>query len=278
MKKILTMLLAVVLTAALITPLTGCGSTVSKKEVSDYLATATPESSSLAFYIYDGSTTTVRYLSDSKSTEKILSALSKVKASPVADYGVSKGAVPFYGISIGSSGSEDLNILFAGGYAILGDGRGYEFDYNFSGFENRYAWKNIEYIGGMAMPCSYFIANTQTGWQKGFLVSTDSDVNSRLVTEKTGESNTKLELKITNNLGMDWRYGEYRHLETQLDGEWFKVPAKTAYAVNDIGYELPMEESRTHSYDLSYYGDLPAGIYRLVIDGSDADAAYEFTK
>ena len=138
MKKYFTLLLAVVLTASLIPPLAGCGSSVSKKEVSEYLADASPETSTLAFYVYDGSTTTVRYLFDKKSVKEILADLSKVKALPVADYGVSKASVPFYGISIGAGDLGELEILFADGFAILGDGRGYEFDFDFSGFEGRY--------------------------------------------------------------------------------------------------------------------------------------------
>ncbi len=278
MKRLFTTLLAAIFAAALITPLVGCGSTVSKKEVSDYLSDATPESSALAFYVYDGSTTTIRYLFDESSVKDILSDLSKVKALPVADYGVSKASAPFYGINIGAGDQGELDILFAGGYAILGDGRGYEFNYSFSGFEGRYAWRETTYIGGMAMPCSYYVATGQTGWKQEFLAPSDSDVNERLNVEKAGESGTKLELKVTNNLGMDWRYGEYWHLEAQLGDTWYKLPCKKALYFNDIAYELPMGNSRTHTYDLSYYGELPAGAYRLVIEGSEVDAAYGFTK
>ncbi len=272
------MLVTVVLTAALATPLCGCGSSVSKKEVSEYLKDASPESSALAFYVYDGSTTTVRYLFDEKSIKDILSDLSKVKALPVADYSVSKASVPFYGINIGGRSGEDLSIIFAGGYAILADGRGYDFDHTFSGIEGRYAWRDTEYYGGMVMPCSYFVASGPTGWNKEFLNPGNSNVNNRLVAKKTSESGTKPELEITNNLGMDWIYGESWGLEVQLDDTWYTVPLKKPLAVNSIALQLPMGESRKHTYDLSYYGDLPAGIYRLVIFGLDVDAAYNFTR
>lgn len=278
MKKYFTLLLAVILTASLITPLAGCGSSVSKKEVSEYLADASPDTSALAFYVYDGRTTTVRYLFDEKSVKEILADLSKVKALPVADYGVSKASVPFYGISIGAGDLGELEILFADGFAILGDGRGYEFDFDFSGFEGRYAWQETTYIGGMALPCSYYVANGQTGWRQEFLTASDSNINESLAVEKISESGTSLQLQITNNLGMDWRYGEYWHLEALLDGTWYKLPSKSPIFVNDIAYELPMGDSRTHTYNLSYYGELPKGAYRLVIEGSEVDAAYGFTK
>ncbi len=278
MKKVFTTLIVFIITLASVAPLAGCGPSVSKKEVSDYLDNASPETSALTFFVYDGSTTTIRYLFDKKSVKEILADLSKVKAMPVADYGVSKAAAPFYGISIGAGDLGEINILFAGNYAILGDGRGYEFDYNFGGVENRYAWQETSYIGGMAMPCSYFITLGQNGWKQEFLTPSDSDVNERLATEKAGESGTKLELKITNNLGMDWMYGEYWHLEVFWDGTWYNLPLKTDHVVLDIAFELPMGESRKHTYDLGYYGDLPAGTYRLVIDSSEVDAAYEFTK
>ncbi len=278
MKKIFTTLLVFIMTLTTIASLAGCGSSVSKKEVSEYLKDASPESSALAFYVYDGSTTTIRYLFDERSIKDILSELSKVKAFPVADYGVSKASAPFYGINIGSRSGEDLNILFAGGFAILADGRGYEFDYDFTGFESRYAWRETQYCGGMAMPCSYYVANGQSGWKKEFLNPCNSDVNNRLVVKKTGENGTKLELEVTNNLGMDWIYGEYWGLEILLDDTWYAVPLKKDLTVNDIAYGLPMGESRKHTYDLSYYGELPEGSYRLVISGLDIDAAYDFSR
>ncbi|MCR5584148.1 MAG: hypothetical protein K6F63_01785 [Lachnospiraceae bacterium] len=128
------------------------------------------------------------------------------------------------------------------------------------------------------MPCSYFITLGQNGWKQEFLTASDSDVNERLATEKAGETGTSLDLKITNGLGMDWMYGEYWHLEVFLDGTWYNLPLKTDHFVHDIAFELPMGDSRKHTYDLSYYGDLPTGIYRLVIDGSEVDAAYECTE
>ncbi len=276
MKKLFILLFSFIIAFTTIAPLTGCGSKVSKKEVSDYLANASPETSALTFYVYDGSTTTIRYLFDKKSIRELLSDLSKVKALPVADYGVSKAAAPFYGISIGAGDLGEINILFAGGYAILGDGRGYEFDYDFGGVENRYAWQETDYIGGLALPCSYYISLGQKGWKQEFLTPSDSDVNTHLVVAPISESGSLLELQVTNGLGMDWRYGEYWHLEAFLDGTWYNLPLKKDHIVHDIAFELPMGESRKHTYDLGYYGDLPAGTYRLVIDSSDANAAYVF--
>ena len=278
MRKHLAIVLSIIMTLVAVVSLNGCGTSVSTKEVAEYLADATPESSALAFYIYDGSTTTVRYLFDKKAIREILDDLSKVKALPVVDYGISKTEVPFYGISIGSSSTDGIRILFAGGFAILADGRGYKFDYDFGKYLNKYAWQETMYIGGLSMPCEYWIASGQLGWNKDFLNMRDNEINDGLKVEMLNEGESQIELEITNNMGMNWRYGEYRWLEVQLDDEWYVVPTREPLYVNDIAYEMFMGDSRKHTYYMSYYGELPQGTYRIVIDGTDADAAYEFTR
>lgn len=265
------------LVALLFASLIGCGSKVYKKDVSDYFDDAKVENSAFAFYVYDGSTTTVRYLYDADQEKEILKSLKKAKALPVADWTPSKGAVPFYGISIGGS-EGDLTALYAGGFVVLGDGRVYDTDYNFSGLEGKYAWRDMAYFGGLAIPGAYYAALGQNGWKKEFLSVSDLDVNDRIemkVTDKNGDAYT---FEITNKMGMDWVYGEYFSVEVFLDDEWYMIPAKTDYAVNDIAFILPMDGTGTKTYDIKPYGELPNGKYRIVIKGRDVCSAYVFNK
>ncbi len=273
MKRIFRLLLVVAAFCAL----AGCGSSVNKKEVAEYLKAANPDSSALLFYTYDGSTTTRRVLYDKDSKEEILKDISKLSALPVADWTPSKGDVPFYGIIIGGDNG-DLEILFAGGYAILADGRTYKMSYSFQGYEGRYAWQDMDYFGGMAMPCAYFATLGSSGWNRDLLNESDAVVNDRIVVTRTGENNGIIDVEITNNMGMNWFFGDYWHLEVKLEDTWYRVPSKEPVFVNDIGHELAMGQSMKKSYDMNYYGELPSGRYRLIIDGSDVQGALEIDR
>ncbi len=268
MKRIIRLLLA----AFVVSVLAGCGSSVNTKQVSEYLENASIDTSALAFYSYDGSTTTVRFLFDKGQKMEIINNISKLKATPVADWSLSKGDIPFYGVEI--YGDDDyLSVLFAGGHVILGDGRVYEMNYSFQGYDGKYAWSETEYYGGMYMPCSHYAVLGQTGWKKELMNESDRVVNERLVVKEIFSLDKTVEVEITNNMGMDWSYGEYYDFEVLIDDTWYKVPIAESYAVNDIAYILPMGETQTRKYDLGPFGELPNGRYRLIIDGADVSAA-----
>ncbi len=272
MKRIIRVLLA----AFVVSVLAGCGSSVNTKEVTEYLDAASVETSALVFYVYDGSTTTVRFLFDKDQEKEILKAVSRPKAMPVADWSPSKGDAPFYGIEIYGTDSS-LTVFFADGHVILGDGRAYEMDYSFQGYEGRYAWRETNYYGGMYMPCSHYVVLGRSGWKTELMNESDRVVNERLVMNEISSSNGIVEVKITNNMGMEWRCGEYYDLEVMIADTWYKVPIIESYAVNDIAYTLPMGETHTGKYDLSHFGDLPKGRYRLIVEGSDVCAAMEIS-
>ncbi len=266
----------ILLVAACAVLMAGCGSSVYTKDVADYLSDARVESSALSFYVYDGSTTTTRILFEEEQEKEILKYLSKIKSTPVEDWAPSKSDVPFYGISIGGE-DHYIDMLLTGTYAILGDGRTYEFNCgDLSNFVGKYAWRETGYIGGVHMPCSYYVMLGQTGWKKEFMVEsniyTTDSVNMNLIA-KDGDV---LELEITNNMGKDWGFGEGWYLEVYLDYAWYKVPTKKEQDFNDILNILAVGKSQTRKYDLGVFGDIPSGRYRLIIESSEP-AAYEFT-
>ena len=86
--------------------------------------------------------------------------------------------------------------------------------------------------------------------------------------EQTKES---LTVEFSNHDNDYWIYGESFSIHVLIDDEWYVVPSEMAFIM--IGYNLDPNESVTKTYDISSYGTLPSGIYRLVA----SDLSTEFT-
>lgn len=72
------------------------------------LENASPDTSALALYCYDGSITTCSYLYDSTEVQKALQSLSAVDAKKSGNFTPSQAAAPVYAISIGGKDGNDI--------------------------------------------------------------------------------------------------------------------------------------------------------------------------
>ena len=63
-------------------------------------------------------------------------------------------------------------------------------------------------------------------------------------------------------------YGQSFRLEALVEDLWYSIPAEREMAFTAEGLVVPAGSSTEESYDLSAYGKLPAGTYRLVIENS----------
>jgi hypothetical protein len=141
MKKIIiwTAIMALALTAA------GCAAKNDKEHVSqkaeaeepyesednDFLANASPETSALAFYQYDGKAVTREFLFDTKEVKKVLKELSKVRIKEALDWSPEQVTAPIYGVDIGGKDGYTVFGVWSNGYWITEDGMAYEYDYDF---------------------------------------------------------------------------------------------------------------------------------------------------
>ena len=72
-------------------------------------------------------------------------------------------------------------------------------------------------------------------------------------------------MDITNNRGHDVSYGEPFRIQVLLDEIWYDVPCIVSKWFFPLpAYVLPDGDTHRKTYNLMMYGDLPAGIYRLV--------------
>ena len=243
-------------------PLAACGAKV------DLMPGASPETSALALYVYDGETITRQFLFDTEAEKTVLQDFHNAKASPM-DLDVTALEPPFYGLEIGGTDGFEVHGLWSGGYFILDDGTAYKFDYDFPSLLERCDWREPDRFSSLSvMPCASHVAKTEAGWNSKFLTPAGDlgEAVPGVSMEIAERSDDSILVRYTNNSGGEWEYGLYYGLQVQLDGQWYEVPAEEPVAVPDIAMVIPDGMSIEESYRLVPYGDLPAGTYRLAAE------------
>ena len=275
MKKVLLLMLSLIL-------LLGCaacgkGGDGPKKAASSNTLweAASPETSVLTLYYYDGEAGWSGWTADRAEEEAILEDLSKVSAEPVKDWSPAQVTWPLYGLAIGTEDGNGIRALWSNGCLIMRDGSVYEFDYDFAAleqgtdWEHRWDFSSIDY-----MPNSRSLAEYRLEWLPEYMTPAETPRAPEGVSMElkyAGPAKAVAELK--NNSGEEWIYGEYFSLQVLLKGRWYQVPAlpDENWAFNDIAYSLPKGESREETYRFLMYGALPSGTYRLVVEGLSAE-------
>ena len=256
MKKLLCVLLLLLL-------LTGCGSTV------DLMPGASPETSALGLYVYDGTTITRQHLFETEAVRaEVLKDFRNAKAAP-AEVDMTALTPPFYGLEIGGEDGFPVYGLWSGGYFFMGDGSVYEFDYDFEALRQQYDFGEPDEFKSLAvMPCASHVAKSQNGWNKAFLNAASPVETPEHVTVELVEQNAEaITVEITNEGTEDWDYGYAYAVQVLLDGAWYDLPAEQEMSFIEILLMIPQGISTTETYALKPYGELPVGIYRVVSNG-----------
>lgn len=87
----------------------------------------------------------------------------------------------------------------------------------------------------------------------------------------------KGKVEITNNGSSEYMYGAFYKLEVNKDGKWYYAREKMPFAYTAIGLLIEPGQTNTEKYDLSVYGDLEPGDYRLAVGDTDACIYADFT-
>ena len=100
--------------------------------------------------------------------------------------------------------------------------------------------------------------------------SAENQEGLTMTVEDIGTS--EITVRITNDSGEEFSYGEYFSLQKQIDGQWYMIPVRADnIGFQDIAHILPNGESVSETYDLDIYGTLEPGIYRLVVETLGAE-------
>lgn len=235
---------------------------------------ASPETSMLAFYTYDGKTVTSQYLSYNTKEKEILSTLEASSGIPLENWSPDDITAPIYGIDICKKDGLPLQAAWANGLLILNDGSAYEFDLDTSDWTERYTFELPKEFNDMAyFPCADYLLRTEDGWNFDLMteaVLTEEAPNDITLKAVSSESNT-ITVKYTHNgqNNNEWLYGTHYSMQAENNGKWYTIPTTSDmnYAFNDIALILMPDQSREETYSTDMYGILPDGHYRLYANG-----------
>lgn len=236
------------------------------------MANASPQTSALRFFAYDGENSKAWYLFNTAQEKEILRAISAVPAEKTEDWSPELFTAPAYGFHIGDTDGWELEAVWSNGYWITQDGDAYRFDYDFSALSDRYDWEDESVFSTVVMPCAHIICRDGDKWYADRLsppyAYVDEDAPDYISAELVEQTEDTVTLKYTNNGSEDWLYGLHFSVDVCLDGEWYSVPTITGnWTFYDIGLILKPEQSKEEVYDLSMYGELPHGQYRISANG-----------
>ena len=254
---------------AALTLLAGCGGSRNT-----LLEGASPDTSALTLYVYDGETVTWQYLFDSQAVQKLLDQLAEVQATATEDFLPTQAAAPIYALRIGGEDGLSREGAWSDGHWITADGAVYTFDFDFPALLTAYSWEaGDQHSNFSVMPCARAMACGDAGWNTALLTpSADLQPPAGISMTLTGQADNTLTVTLENTTDTEWAYGEAFSVQALLDGTWYNVPTLPGnWGFNSIGLLLPPGERSEKTYDLSFYGTLPAGTYRLVVEGLSAE-------
>ena len=267
--------LAILLCSVLLLTLFGCGKSTGESGKNNLWDEASPETSAMFLYSFDKDGGSAHITFDQTDEHAILDRLSAAKATPVTDWTPAKVSLPVYGIKIGSKDGWGVLAAWSNGYLILRDGSVYAFDFDFSSLEKNFAWEFSRSIDSLsAMPCGRLLSEGKDGWIPEHLSpAKNPSVPEGISMTLKEQSADKITVELTNSGNTEWMYGEYFSLQVLLNGTWYDVPVldDKNYGFTDIGIILPAGKTQEESYSLGSYGILPAGTYRLVVEGMSVE-------
>jgi len=242
------------------------------------MANASPDTSALELYCYDGENIYSSYSYDRDMTQSILDELDSVKAKEAENWSLDDIALPIYGFWIGSTDGSPIFAAWSNGYWITKDGKAYSFDYDFEKLEKEYPWTDKREASSFAIfPCAYYLSKDENGWRDTLLSPADELKAPQGIT-MTLEAwkRDAVAVNIANNRTTQWMYGEFFDLQVLLDGIWYEIPTVPEnWAFLAIGINIKGGEEQRKMYNISMYGQLPAGTYRLAAYGLSVEHTIE---
>ena len=235
------------------------------------LAGASPDTSAFQMYYFDGETVAVRTLYDSGAEKEVIKKINGIPLQAAEEDALSQMEPPFYGFWVSSQDGFDISVTASGGVWLKNDGAVYYGDTDLSGLWEQMEGKDEDTWNALNFPN----AGRLSAYHTIFLLKADEQTAEvpeglTLTVEDIGTS--EITVRITNNSGEEFSYGEYFSLQKQIDGQWYTVPVRADnVGFQDIAHILPNGESASETYNLNIYGTLEPGTYRLVVETLSAE-------
>lgn len=234
------------------------------------LELASPETSAMTLFTYDGKTVRSSTIYDSKTEQRILDSLTAVKATNVEGWTPEDADFPIYGIEIGREDGWSILAAWSNGYWIAQDGSVYRFDFDFEHLASQEPWEDERELPSFtSFPCARMFTQENRAWNKRFLVPAAplNPPEGITMTLDAWEENSAVVI-ISNDSDEDWSFGEFYEVQVLLDDIWYEIPTVPGnWGFNCLGYYLPAGQSQSMTHYMSMYGALPSGTYRIVLNG-----------
>ena len=111
-------------------------------------------------------------------------------------------------------------------------------------------------------------ATTTPGFTEAYIYEPVNDIpGTQFILVSVRVEGDEAKVKFTNISDEPWNFGEYYRLEVLVEGQWYYVPSED-YAVHDLLHEISAGAEYTMTYDLSPFGELAPGDYRIACGGA----------
>ena len=242
------------------------------------LAGASPDTSAFQMYYFDGEAVTVRTLYDARKEKELIKKINALPLEPADKNALSEMEVPFYGIWISNQDGYDISIALSSGVWLRNDGTVYYGDTDLSAL-----WEQMEGEDedDALTVLNFPNAGILSAYHPFFMleaVEPDQETVKGIVMSVEDIQSDGITVSITNNSGEEFSYGKYFSLQKQIDSKWYTMPVQAGnVGFEDIAYVLQDGKAANETYDLSIYGTLEPGIYRLIIENISAEFTVGYT-
>lgn len=238
--------------------------------------TSSQTAGGLYIYSYDGDAIRIAVsIQDPAITDEIFGIISSVSKKKVTDWSPKMVSLPIYALETYDIKGNYIGGAWSNGFWICPDGTVYEFDYDFSELEDCFEWEwdlpvSESFWPLAAFPCSRLFCQNGDEWVKDLLTSRNAysnpyfpeDGRSATLISQTDDALT-IELKYEGN--DVWFFFGFDKLTVLLDDVWYNVPplSRNDYRMHQGHANFYTKSTTEITYDLSIFGDLPPGEYRL---------------
>ena len=233
------------------------------------LDNASPETSAMALYYFDGEKTEIKWIFDQSEEETIIEEVNNLKIKSVDSSKMAEIKAPCYGIGICDKDGEEMCFSYCDGIWLAKDGSVYKANYNLKKYYDKAPDSDESYDGGIVFPNAALLGEYDISFYEkaGDMPSEKNNISLSFVSL---EDNI-VTVSIKNDSRSDFLYGEYFSLQKKIDGEWYILPMKDDCAYVAIGLWLPAGETSEEICNLTPYGTLEKGTYRIEKEGLAAE-------
>ena len=213
----------------------------------------------------------VRTLYDSGTEKEVIKKINGIPLQAAEEDALSRMEPPFYGFWISGQDGFDISVAASSGVWLKNDGAVYYGDTDLSVLWEQMEGRDEDIRSVLNFPN----AGRLSSYHTIFLLKADeqtaeSPEGLTMTVEDIGTS--EITVRIANNSGEEFSYGEYFSLQKQIDGQWYTIPVREDnVGFQDIAHILPDGESTSETYNLDIYGTLEPGTYRLVVETLSAE-------